>query len=642
MEKIINSFVDFVIEHKKLQFLAKETTFDEQLFTSNILKADVSKISINDFHAISTHFIIKYKEKLNFEICDNFKTNTSFIKLVKDDFTINGYVQDYHKLEKEIWNYIVKESNFKYKCSFREYLKENKPTGIFGFINSYSELLAELDLTENEILENAIIQTEITKNDATYNIPLSNVLSGIKNKCKTDYENGVKLLNISLTLNEDKENIISSIVSGLYESKRKEFYNDLLKELFEKETKLNSILFGLSGVSDISISDCELFIKLINDYGKKETFLISTLSIVFSILKSNHTQHHSFCFKELKSAIEDEKAAYFILNNISFIQNYSQQKTDIIVKLVNQEYFTIKKYINLIAQIFLYLNEFYSFKKVVLSIIEKKPFEKFIKDFQSYFHSVDAVELDKFTIELLIDNSASKRQIGVELFNELSSHQPYCFSFNILELPPLSQYKLWVALTQDFHEPVKRLTALLPLIDSKSELVKESFICKLEETSEDYGGHVTKVLENNLDKKAPNYSITLERVKKYIEDFFSKNINLKRPIFELNPYYTHSKSIKKYNELFSKKMNKTFEKGARENSFLSLLATDTIQLSKGGGWRIGAKNEISQLGQYGASFAMPRGYFINPNEFELSKGFEIRQDWRDEDFLEIKTFLENE
>ncbi len=642
MDKIISSLVDFIIEQKKLQFSVSETAFDEQLFANNILKSEANEISIIDFRSISTQFVLKYKEKLNFKLSENFKTNAIFIKSINEDFTSNGYVHDYHILEKELWKSIVKESNTEYKCSFNDYLNEEKPDGVYGFIDAYSNLLTELDLTENEIFENAIILTEITKSDATYNAPLSNVLSGIKNKCKTDYENGIKLLNKSLTLDGDKENIISAIVSGLYENKRNEFYETVLKQLIEEETKLNPILFGLSNVSEISISDFDLFIKMINDYGKRETFIISTLSIVFSILKSNITQHHNFCFKELESAIENEKTAYYILHNVSFLENYSQEKTNITIKLVNQEYFTIEKYINAISQIFWYVKEFDSFKRVILSIIENKPFEKFIKAFQSYFHSVDAVELDKFIIELLIDNSANKRHTGVELFDELSFHQPYRFSFNILDLMPITQYKLWVALTQDFHEPIKRLTALLPLIESKSDLVKESFIFKLEEISEDYGGHITTVLEDNLDKNAPNYSIVIERVKKHIEDYFSKNINLKRSILELNPYHTHYKSIKKYNELFSKKMNKTVEKGARENSLLSILGTNTIQLSKGGGWRIGAKKEISQLGQFEASFSMPRSYFINSNEFELSKGFEMRQDWTDEDFIDINKILENE
>lgn len=642
MDKIISSFVDIVIEQKKLQLSAKEISIDEQLFNENILKLNADRITVTDFKSISDHFLSKYKERLNFKVTENFKTNADFLNSVKNDFNSDAYVQNYHILEKELWKIITIESNSKYKCSFGDYLKENNSDEIYSFIEAYSDVLTKLDLTENEIFENAIRQIEITQSEATYNLPLSKVLQGIKNRCKSDYKNGIKLLNKALKLSDNKENLVSAIVSGLYENKKLEFYESILKNLIQEETKLNSVLFGLSNVQEIEISDCDLFVKLISDYGKQEAYSTSTLSIVFSILKSRHTEYHDFCFKELNAAIENEQTAYYILNNLTYLDNYSTEKTEIIVKLVNQNYFTTERYINPISQVFWHLKEFESFKKIALGVIENKPFEKFIKPFQSYFHSVDAIELDKFIIELLIDNSANKRHTGIEIFDELSSHQPHRFSFNILDTPPQSQYKLWISLTEDFHEPKKRLKALLPLIDSKSSLVRESFLCKLEEVSEDYGGHVTQVLEENLDKNNTNHSFVIDRVKKYIEEYYKNNVDLKRPVLELNPYYTHFKLINKYNELFHKKMNQSVEKGARENSLLSILGTNTVQLSKGGGWRIGAKKEISQLGSVGASFVMPRSYFINPNEFELSKGFSLRKDWTDEEFLEINTILDNE
>jgi hypothetical protein len=646
MDKIISSFIDSVIEQKKLQFSKNETDFDNLLFEKNILKIENDKISIIDYHLISSQFLDKYIEKFDFKISREFQVNVDFINKIKKDFLTNGYVHDYHILEKEIWKLVTKESNSKFNCSFNDYISsvslDNKPEGLFSFIDAYSILLPELDLTDVIIFDNALILTEITKSDAQYNIPLGNVLNGIKNKCKSNYDLGLELLKKSFSVNEEKESIISAIVSGLYENKKIEFYDSILKDLIQKGNKLNSIFFGLSNVSKIEITECDLYIEIIKKYIKKDSLVIPILSLVFSILKSNNTKYHKFCFKELESAIENEKTAYYILNNLDQLNNYSQQKTKIVIKLINQNYFSIDKYINPISNVFWHLKEFESFKKIVLSIIEKKPFENFIKSFQSYLHTVDKIELDKFTIELLTDNQASKRNIGIDIFNQLSSHNPYKFTFNILELSYILQYKLWMSLTQDFHEPKNRLVALLPLIDSNSDLIKESFICKLEEISEDYGGHVTNVIDNNLDKDNPEYTNVIERVKNYIEDYYAKNIDLKNSVSELNPYHTHFKFIKAFDESFSKNMSKSVGKGARENSLLSILGTSTVQLSKGGGWRFGAKKEISQLGKVGTSFTMPRGYFINPNKFELEKGFLVRQDWKDKEFLEIKTFLEDE
>lgn len=646
MDKKISTFIDSVIEQKKLKFSRDENDFDKLLFERNILKSENDKISIIDYHLISSPFLKKYIEKLDFKISKEFQVNVDFINKVKEDFLSNGYVHDYHILEKEIWKLVTKESNSKFNCSFNDYLNsvdlDNKPEGLFSFIDAYSNLLPELNLTDVIIFNNALILTEITKSDAQYNIPLGNVLNGIKNKCKSDYELGLELLKKSFSLNEEKESIISAIVSGLYENKKIEFYDSILKDLIQKGNKLNSIFFGLSNVSKIEITECDLYTEIIKKYIKKDSLVISIISLVFSILKSNNTKYHKFCFKELESAIENEKTAYYILNNLDQLNNYNQEKTEIIVELISQDYFSIENYINPINNVFWHLKEFESFKKVVLTIIEKKPFENFIKSFQSYLNSVDKIELDKFVIELLTDNQANKRNISIDIFNQLSSYTPYQFTYDILELTHILQYKLWVSLTQDFHEPKNRLIALFPLFDSKSDLIRESFICKLEEISEDYGGYITKLIENNLDKKNPNYLPVIRRIKNYIEDYYDRNINLKNSISELNPYQTHYKFIKAFDESFSKNMSKSVDKGARENSLLSILGTNTVQLSKGGGWRFGAKKEISQLGKVGTSFTMPRSYFINPNKFELEKGFVIRQNWTDEEFSGIKTTLENE
>ncbi|GAL77270.1 hypothetical protein JCM19274_4983 [Algibacter lectus] len=92
-------------------------------------------------------------------------------------------------------------------------------------------------------------------------------------------------------------------------------------------------------------------------------------------------------------------------------------------------------------------------------------------------------------------------------------------------------------------------------------------------------------------------------------------------------------------------MSESVDKGAKENSLFSILTnngSNTIQLSKGGGFRIGNKKEISQLGKIGTSFTLPRSYFINPNKYELEKGFLMQQNWTDEEFSDINNLLDNE
>lgn len=646
MDKHLSSLINSIIEQKKLQFSANEASFDDSLFEKNIIKLENDKISVSNYDLIICPFLNNYKEQLDFEINEDFEENVNFIKKIKDHFFINGNVHDYYTLEKEIWKTVIKESNTKFQCSFEAYLNsielENKPEGIFNFIDAYSKELPYLEITACTLYDNALKLLEISKSDVHYNIPFGNVLNGIKNKCKIDYDLGLILLTKSLIIEEDKENLLSAIISGLYENKKNEFYNLYLENLILKGNKLNAIFFGLSNISAIENAECLIFIDLIEKYKNNDSLTLSLTSLVITILKSNNVNFHIFCFEELKLTIEKEISAYYVLNNLNQIDNYNQEKIDIIIKLINQSYFSIEKYINPINTAFWNIKEFELFKKVVLTIIENTPFKSFIKAFISYLHSADNIELDKFTIELLTNNQSSKRFIGLEIFDELSTHNPYKFLFNILELPPFIQYKLWVSLTQDFHEPEKRLIALIPLIESNSDWVKVSFLCKLEEISEDYGGLVKKILVNNIENSTSNIDYAIERITNYIEVFHNKYVNVKYPIPELNPYHTHYKDINLFNELFQKKMNESINKGVAENSLLGILGVNTVQLSKGGGWRFGTENKISQLGKFESSFTMPRSYFINPNEFELEKGFLNREDWNDEEFLEIKNFLENE
>src|SRR5690606_25519865 len=120
----------------------------------------------------------------------------------------------------------------------------------------------------------------------------------------------------------------------------------------------------------IENDDCKLFIKLIQQYSSLEVYLISALSLIFSILKLDNVEHYNFCFNKLYSAIENEKETNYILNDIIFLSGYDQEKTNLLIKLVAQPYFTINKYINPISEIFWYIKEFTAFKNVVLNLID--------------------------------------------------------------------------------------------------------------------------------------------------------------------------------------------------------------------------------------------------------------------------------
>ncbi len=642
----IQSFVVSVIENKKLAFTTDEITFSDLLLKDEILKIENNSYSISDYRTISSYFLNTYKEKFEFEITDDFQESVNFLNKITADFLSNGHIRLFFKIEKELWKIIIYESNLKFKCNFFAYLnslnKEANSGEIFSFIEAYSEELVNLKLPETAFYDSALLILDFTKSDAEYNIPLVRFLNSVKEKCKKYYDFGLTLLDKSFEIEESKEYFLSAIISGLYEHSKVEFFNSILKNKIRDGIKLNAIFFGLSNVDEIDDVDCDLFISLFTTYESDDSLTLSLLSLLTTILKSKNTSHDIYCFQKLKFFLKNENLAYFILNQIKSIDDFDDERIDVVVELINQDYFTIEKYVYPISRLFFDIKDFELLKKITLTLIENKPFESFAKNFISYFQRTNQVELEQFIIKLLTSNQASKRFTGLNIIDELKTFSAFTFSIDILSLSPLIQYKLWVSLTEGYSQPKFRLPAILPLLESENEFVRESLLFKLEEMSEDYGGHITKILEDNLAEDNPNSEKIIKKIKDYIEGFYSSNIDIKKSLTELNPYNTHYILIKKFNEFHSKTMSQSINKGAMENSLLMQLGASTVELSKGGGWRIGSNNDISPLGKFETSFTLPRSYFINPNRYEFELGFQVRQDWSDEEFINIKTFLENE
>lgn len=646
LKKILLNFIDVIIADKKLSFPINEYSFDNCLVGNHILNLTNDKYEIVAYNNISYYILVKYKEMFEFKTNLDFKENTLFLKKIDSDFKSLGYVSNYNVLEKYFWKRLIKESNHLFSCNFNDYLnslnKENNSDEIFLFIECYSLELTDLKLSVKSIYENAVLLLEFSKSDTTYNLSIGNILNGIKEKCKNDYSLGLELFDFSFSRSVLNDNIISSIVSCLFDRKKEKFYNSHLKSKIENEINLNAIFFGLSNISVFDDSICERFIQFYDKYENNKDLVFSLSSLLISILKSKNSKYYKECFDRIIVSIKTENTAKFCLDHICYLENLNNEKSDLLVRFIGQEYFTVDNHLQIIGMFFWYIKDIDSFRKVIFALVEKAPFEPISKVFKSHLTDIDKIKLDKLIIELLIDNQARRRYLALDLFDELSSSYPYEFSFDILSLEAIDQYKLWVSLTLDFREPKYRITSLLPLIDSKSHTVKDCFIYKLEEISRDYGGHVLEVLKTNLDKENSHHTKVINRISEYISSFYKTNADVKNAIKELNPYYSQNKSFKKFNSLFRKKMSTSINKGAGENSIMSVLGVNTVKLSKGGGWKFEDKDGISQLAKIETSMSLPRSYFISPNDFEIEIGLESKMDWSDFDFEIIKNFIDNE
>jgi len=643
MKKKLEALTQKLIKHKRFVINREEELFDEMLFKKGVLKENGNDILVNDFSAIAPYFFSHYKCKLSFEVTEDFQDSVEFINDIIADFTAGNNISRSHLLEKALLEIIIKEANNKYNTTFKAYIStfnlEEKSLEFFNFSNAYSSQLSSLTIAPEIIYENAKALLEGAKADAQYNAPLSTVLNGVKELVKKDYCAGKQLLEISLSDPTCEEQLISVIVSGLYDIKGVEFYKEIIKVRLDKNINRDAILFGLSNIAILKDYECQLFIELVERFKASTDSQPSIIALLLAVLNSGRDSFLSEALQLLKSMVKEEKLGHQILHGLWRLDNLEEERIEVVVNLIQQDYFVIEKYINQISQLFWEIKNIKAFKTIILSLAEKSPFTDFSKSFQSFLRTTDKVELDGLIIQLLIDDKALNRFIGISFFNQLSFSNPYKFSFDILTLPAIDQYKLWVSMATDFNQPQNRLVALLPLLNSDSSLVRECFTSKLEYLSEDYGGHIRQLLRENLVLEKDKGII--ERIENYIDGYYQEFVEIKNPIKELNPFLTQAKEIMYFKELFQKDMSQNINSSMEENSLMKFFGK-SIQLAKGGGFRFDKEGEISQLSHFSSSMAMPRSYFANPDEYEIEYGSLQRKDWTEKEFESLKKCFKNE
>lgn len=147
------------------------------------------------------------------------------------------------------------------------------------------------------------------------------------------------------------------------------------------------------------------------------------------------------------------------------------------------------------------------------------------------------------------------------------------------DLPEEFQCLFVISMLQDYGNPETRLPKILPLIDSKSERVRNILMGQLWPYLDDYMGHVINAL-NRL--KLENKYVDV--IKQYYErrvDALEKRRRMK----ELSPRYSHMSEFQETMRLQKVHMQEQIrEVEKRQKSILKEIAK-TVVLARGGGWR---------------------------------------------------------
>ncbi|WP_313265385.1 hypothetical protein [Sphingobacterium sp.] len=246
---------------------------------------------------------------------------------------------------------------------------------------------------------------------------------------------------------------------------------------------------------------------------------------------------------------------------------------------------------------------------------------------------------DSGLIGLFIDPRGVVRFAGVsilaQIINTFDRH--FRFSIDLTALSSLNQYKLWVSLLDDDARVLDFMPLILPLLHSKNAFVVESLMVRIVEEIKNYGTTVYSTLENNIADDNPKKAELLSRVQKEMDIEFSKN-DEKLKIRELDPRFTQSALLRKYYEIFEKRMSEQLEEQVDKSSIVRQLAT-TINLSKGGGYLDKVSGKVMELKKLAYEKQFPAKYFSDPENIDAERMNKILQlDWSKE-FKECEAII---
>ncbi|WP_346856925.1 hypothetical protein [uncultured Draconibacterium sp.] len=653
LDSSLKLIVDFSIKNRTLIFSPEINDINVKLLHSqNVLK----KNRVGDNLKFAFQFYTKYTEVKNFELDENFNSYSQSIMQIEKDFCDNKHITGFSNLKRELYAIAILKANADYGETFLDYIKsldvETCEDEQHSFFGGYCIAAPFVRIDIEPFYYNAQHLIGWTKVESNYHLPQGRLLNGIRNRINEDSSYGMKCLKYVLGLKNFEIDFLIPIVTGLYEKNGISFYNESLETLIFDDRYSIPIICGLANIKSIGDDEAKLFLSIHKKVSKLNIDnLIYSSRLLFAILNSpnlsTELDYQNQCAKYLEEMVmvDNPNLIRYVLRESEYVENQANALQMLVVKLISQPHFQVEEYLRLIDHILWSTKEIEFFKQVLFALAENCKFKEVAKKLNSSIHEFiekQKKEFDRLLINLLIQNKPYYRFVGFDIYNSITPLDGcYVFDFDILSLKPINQYKLWVSILVGYREPKSAIPSLLPLLNSKSSFVKEAFICKLEEYSENYGGGLTEVLKDKLDFNDTESRIVYERVEKYMNDFFIVNVKVKNDIKELNPQYSQNKIFKDFNKGYARSMGKLMQKASDDgNSFLNLITK--VQLLKGGGWKMEGRDDISKLAEISSSYSLPRRCFIEPEHFDWEQSKELTRDWDGNYFDEIKNILDNE
>lgn len=643
MKKDLTELIEFVIDKKTFLFKESDISFNcDDLIRSEILERQPNQIKVGDSLLFTKAFYEHFATKLNFTLTSDFQAAVEFYHKLQEDFKVERKViMGITEQMRNLLMYLIKSINKDFGVTFEDFAltlkKDDEDRFLYEFNSSFFKCLDELEIEAENLYPIVIHLHEQVDSDVQYNMNLGELTKAVQRYCIQHPDKGISLLE----LHQEKEsepivNIHAAILTGLYKSNREEELARI-QELAKGKINHVSIACAISAFEPESNSEATNLLDTIDSIkSEADDYLINLPRLYVNFIDNENVSDPEIvnrCFAKIQELLDCENISikHNTLWQLHFVKNHDEEIFKIVDSLNNiplDE--NLYKSVNDVLTRFEDQKYFFQFLRGY-SVNNRMKFEAKKIEFPiSKFKNDNPSDFGKHLIELLIDNEGEIRFIGKRILSHLRIviHGNYQFEYDILNLPALEQYKLWVSVFQDSPEPKHSFPLLLPLRKSKYPFVVEAFICKLEELIESYTSSVVSVLKEHLDLTDDEDKKLLDRIEVKYEEF-GKYWDKKVKVKELNPLYTQSKLYEIYQEGFGDSLSSNMEDSVEDNSsFLSLMTT--ITLAKGGGWKHEQGGQVSQLSTIGTSFQFPREYYIRPERFDFDNRVSFTENWENE------------
>ncbi|MFW0717389.1 hypothetical protein [Pedobacter sp. N23S346] len=615
---------DFNYDYKKL---VKLGNLDEQPDLVLIIPTE-EFISVF-FKAISS--------QLNFKLNKDFAASLEFIQQVEKYYRENnrvviGITEQINSLLK----YLLVKSALEHASNFEDVIPMFESQDKVFLLHQFNQVLFEnlpvLDLPVKHVIKLSTFLIPKMESNVYYNASISQIGIGITQHSGLQETIADEYLNYCLSEPGIPTLIFAAVIAGKYHvtGNNPQFLQVILKD---EKTHL-SIVTAVSAFKIRDEKQALEIIDLIELINPQTDELLMGMPLFYVRLIGNSNLSGTTVINKSFSALQDLilqpniALKQLLLHNLRMIDSHDVEISQLILSIGTEV--TNKVLHDGISNALAGRNKpkcFFDFVKAHASYGAKFPVSAFDYPIHQFLDETPE-EFSMELIALLIHDDGPIRLTAGQILKSVNhSRLQFNFAIDLLTLPPMYQYKLWVSVLHMDLDIERALPIVLPIRKSSSKFVADVFKLKLEYEIENYGIPIIDILEKYADHSDPDDQALIVRLKEKNEQI-TEMMRQKSAIKELNPYYTQSKLMKEFDEIWRAKFNSSIQKSVDKGSIISQLAT-TVILAKGGGWKQEDKvnSQIGQLSKIGASMVFPRQHSISPNKYDYEMRTWYIEDW---------------